>query len=239
MIYLTGVTSSAIEASELLRWPVGLMCNSGNSYHLRIDKFPWWAADLVGISNNVDPEVGLSRLEELPQERCLFVTSPDAYPSATESLRRGLEYAPLIRELGFPVAVVAQDGAEDLDWPWEEIDCLFIGGIKQERGRDEWKESLAAAGLAMAARSAGKWVHMGRVNSTRRLMVARLMGCHSADGTYIRHRIRKRAGEPEGEHAQRGAVELARKLAVLRNTPPLPLQRFESPSLPVHRAAAS
>ncbi len=246
VIYLTGVTSDAIETSRILQTilghPVGLMCNSGNSYHLRIDRYPWWAADLVGISNNVDPNIGLARLELLPPERCLFITSPDAYPSAVESLRRGLEYAPLIRELGFPVAVVAQDGAEELDWPWNEIDCLFIGGRSHKdrgcRPRDEWKESQAAASLAMAARRAGKWVHMGRVNSTRRLKVARLMGCQSADGTYLKWRKRHRSNDPEGAHARRGADELARKLAELANTPPLPLQRFESPSLPVHRAAA-
>ena len=53
--------------------------------------------------------------------------------------------------------------------------------------RLEWKESKAAAALSRAARSAGKWVHMGRVNSLRRFERARYMGCHSADGTYIKY----------------------------------------------------
>ena len=31
-----------------------------------------------------------------------------------------------------------------------------------------------------------KWVHMGRVNSLRRLRYASAIGCDSADGTYLR-----------------------------------------------------
>lgn len=33
-----------------------------------------------------------------------------------------------IRDLGYPVAYVAQDGMEFSSWDlWDEIDCLFIG----------------------------------------------------------------------------------------------------------------
>jgi hypothetical protein len=35
------------------------------------------------------------------------------------------------------------------------------------------------------ARGRGKWVHMGRVNSLRRLRYAAAIGCDSADGTYL------------------------------------------------------
>ena len=35
------------------------------------------------------------------------------------------------------------------------------------------------------AKAHGKWVHMGRVNSLKRLQYAAAIGCDSADGTYL------------------------------------------------------
>jgi hypothetical protein len=224
VIYLSGSTNDTDEP-RLIAAGVGLMCQPGNGYHHRISRYPWWAADIVGMNGNHTPEQGLDWLSRLPTARCLFAVSPDAYPDAAESLRRGLEYAPIIRELGFPVAVVAQDGAERMDWPWDAIDCLFIGGEKRAPSWREWKESDAAAGLARRARDAGKWVHMGRVNTMRRLRRARLMGCLSVDGTKI-------AFGPDIN-----VVELVRFLRVLDNTPPLPLDRWEHPAHPKHRGA--
>jgi hypothetical protein len=234
MIYLSGVTSDRIEPT-LVEAGIGLMCQPGNSYHLRIARYPVWAADVVGMHASATPERGMDWLAPLSTERCLFVVSPDAYPDAVESQRRGLEYAPLIREMGFPVAVVAQDGAERLSWPWDEMDCLFIGGTQLEPGWREWKESLAAEGLVHAARNSGKWVHMGRVNTRRRLRRARDMGCLSADGTGIKYRKRRRAGEDGDERHDRGESELIRFLAEVNATPALPFQRFETPSHPSHR----
>ena len=201
------------------------MCQPGNGYHHRIEAFPFWAADIVGMNNNNPVEKSLDWLDGLPRSP-LFIVSPDAYPSAEESLRRGLEYAPLIREMGFPVAVVAQDGAENLHWPWDELDCLFIGGIQSEPAWSEWKESDEAKELARRARNAGKWVHMGRVNTLARLRRARLMGCHSVDGTKIAF----------GSDAN--LPELLRFLEIMDNTPPLPFDRWESPSHPMHRELA-
>jgi hypothetical protein len=43
----------------------------------------------------------------------------------------------------------------------------------------------AAADLAAEARARGLTVHMGRVNSLRRLRYAAAIGCHSADGTCL------------------------------------------------------
>ena len=52
-------------------------------------------------------------------------------------------------------------------------------------GATGWKLGPAAADLAGQARNRGKWVHMGRVNSLRRLSYAQAIGCHSVDGTYM------------------------------------------------------
>lgn len=229
MIYLTGATNDQDEP-RLIAGGVGLMIQPGNSYHLRAGRYPFYAIDIGMKFSEADPY--LAWLEERSTDRCLFAVSPDAYPDPVESQRRGLEYAPLIRELGFPAAIVAQDGAERLAWPWEDMDALFLGG-RQETG---WKTSPEAERLCRAARNAGLWVHMGRVNSVKRLERARSMGCNSADGTFVKWWRRKRKDQGRGG---RHGGEVARWVQILDAERTLPgFTDFETPSLPVHRQAA-
>lgn len=110
---------------------------------------------------------------------CLFATAPDVLGDAAATLRRSARMLDLIRYAGFPAALVAQDGLEHLPIPWDDFDALFIGGSTP------WKLGPAARTLIAEARRRGKWVHMGRVNSLRRLRYAHTIGCDSADGTYL------------------------------------------------------
>lgn len=112
--------------------------------------------------------------------RCLFATAPDVVGEAQATLELSLPMLEPIREAGYRVALVAQDGLEHLEVPWGGIDTLFLGGSTA------WKLGEAAHELAAEARSRGLWVHMGRVNSLRRLRIARAMGCDSVDGTFLR-----------------------------------------------------
>jgi len=109
---------------------------------------------------------------------CLFAAGPDVVADARATLRRSYMLA-WIRHAGFPAALVAQDGLEDLTVPWDDFDALFIGGSTT------WKLGPAARDLAREASQRGKWVHMGRVNSFKRLQYADSIGCDSADGTYL------------------------------------------------------
>lgn len=110
---------------------------------------------------------------------CLFATAPDVVGDAAATLARSAPFLPAIRQLGYPAALVAQDGLEDLDVPWDEFDVLFIGGST------EWKLGPAARGIIIEAKTRGKHVHMGRVNSERRYRYAQALGCDSVDGTYL------------------------------------------------------
>lgn len=213
MIYLSGSTNDTIE-DRLIESGVGLMLNLGTGYASRVGRYPHWAVDNGAFSDKWDALTWAEALAGIePDERCLFAVAPDVYGDAGASLTLGLQYAEGMRATGWPVAVVAQDGAEHLRWPWDEFDVLFLGGI---RGLVEWKESLGAEWLARQALSHGKSVHMGRVNTLQRMKRARLMGCHSVDGTYI-------AFGPD-----RNVVRLDRFLRVLANTPPLPLEALEA-----------
>jgi hypothetical protein len=112
-------------------------------------------------------------------DRCLFATAPDVVGDAQATLERSLPMLPRIRAIGYPAALVAQDGLEALPVPWDAFDSLFIGGTTA------WKMSQQAERLMREARRRGKWVHAGRANSYRRLVAMRQMGAHSADGTFL------------------------------------------------------
>lgn len=216
MIYLTGVTNDADEP-RLIAAGIGLVTTRFTKGYLkRIKRYPWHGAD-IGM--------GFSEADE--------------YLDAVESLRRGMEYAAIIRDMGFPVALVAQDGAEKLAWPWDAFDVLFVGGKRNvAQPRKEWKISREAEDLCRAARNHGKWVHMGRCNSMWKLERARAMGCNSADGTFVKYRRRKLGDEHASYRDERGAPELARWLNGLECSQMLPgMGTYEHPTLPIHREA--
>jgi hypothetical protein len=111
--------------------------------------------------------------------RCLFAVAPDVVGDASATWERSAPWLERIRTLGYPAALAAQNGLERLEVPWSKFDALFIGGDTA------WKLGGAAQRLIVEARYRGKHVHMGRVNSWRRILYASLAGCDSADGTYL------------------------------------------------------
>lgn len=118
-------------------------------------------------------------LGTLPAERVTFAVAPDVVGDADATLARSLPWLPKIRALGMPVAFVAQNGLTVDTAPWDEFDVLFIGGST------DWKLGHEARQLVAAAKARGKHVHMGRVNSRKRIQYADAIGCDSADGTYL------------------------------------------------------
>jgi len=78
-----------------------------------------------------------------------------------------------------PAAFAAQDGSEAGLVPWDDIE----GG--KLAGSTDWKVGPAAQQLAQEALQRGLRVHMGRVNSRRRLRIAEAFGCATCDGTYL------------------------------------------------------
>lgn len=142
-----------------------------------------WAADtgLFGKDSRYTDDRYLAWLDGLSRDGCLFATAPDVVGDADATLARSGPMFSLIRGLGYRVALVAQDGLTVDATPWDEFDALFIGGTTG------WKLGPDAELLAREAKKRGMWVHMGRVNSLRRMRYAESIGCDSADGTVLKH----------------------------------------------------
>lgn len=114
------------------------------------------------------------------QATCLYATAPDVVGDWAATWERSRPVLPLIRALGYPVAVVAQDGVTAQTFPWSECDALFVGGTTR------FKESEVAAELVSEANARGLHSHVGRVNTRRRILMAGRMGAKSIDGTCLR-----------------------------------------------------
>jgi hypothetical protein len=161
-----------------------------------------WAVD-NGAFSGFDPESFrrlLGRVRGRP--RLLWVACPDVVGDCHGTLASFEQWQGEVAEAG-PVAFVAQNGQERLSLPWDRFDCLFIGGSKECAGcrfvrpkesRDdhcphcgreltEWKLSNAAWDLGQEAKRRRKWLHLGRVNSRRRLRYAWSMNADSTDGS--------------------------------------------------------
>lgn len=121
----------------------------------------------------------LAWLDQLDRAACLFATAPDVVGDAIGTRKRAYRMLPRIRELGFKAAFVVQDGETVDQIRWDEMDAIFVGGST------EWKLSQAAADIVALAKRKGKWVHMGRVNSYKRMRLAAAIGCDSVDGTML------------------------------------------------------
>lgn len=180
MIYLSG----HVRAEFLSAWDLGVMLtpNMGNRPDLSRAR---WAADngCYSQGDKFQPVKYMQWLESKwardAQSRCLFATAPDVVGDAAATWERSKPHMLGIRRAGYKVALVAQDGLELMPVPWDEFDVLFVGGT------DAWKFSEPSWHLMHEADARGKWVHVGRVNSWRRLKMCAVGGIDSADGTYV------------------------------------------------------
>lgn len=187
VIYLTGAENPATRLAAAGRDDLGILAQPGNAVAAQARHYPaGWACDngcfaqgdRFDLAAYLDWLAGLARPRK---RRCHFATAPDVMLDARATWERSAPVLPRLRALGYPAAFVAQDGIERTRIPWDAFDVLFLGGST------EWKLSRAAEDVTHQAKMRRKWVHMGRVNSRKRLRLARDWGCDSADGTYIKY----------------------------------------------------
>jgi hypothetical protein len=147
-------------------------------------------------------------------ETCRFAVAPDVFdvqamkgdPIAT--IERSKPFFQPIRDTGVPVALVFQDGLEQMPEiiPWDDFDVVFIGGgdafklgypDKVPAGNAHYRLSDSSIGAASETtqkwarllhrcHEEGKWIHVGRVNSYIRYLFTYVIGADSCDGTFIK-----------------------------------------------------
>jgi hypothetical protein len=140
------------------------------------------------------------------KDKVQFVVVPDKVGDWEGTTARWKEFHERVRAYGMPLAYVGQDGIEENtdQIPWDDFDVFFIGGSTPWKlgynPKGEYKnfnrptdDELRKAGFLKAqhdlikeAKRRGKRVHMGRVNSWKRMEVANYGAqVNSVDGNFI------------------------------------------------------
>ena len=136
-----------------------------------------WAIDNFAYTDwRVRPFINLlNDYEKIPG--CLWCAAPDVPKDAAATLQKFPVWQEIIRSYGYPVALVTQDGMQSEDVPWSLVDCLFIAGS------DEWRFGTPGIALIQEAKRLGKQIHIGRVNSIKRLRACQALGADTVDGS--------------------------------------------------------
>lgn len=119
----------------------------------------------------------VSKFENV-KERCKFVNAPDVLNDFEETLKLYYNWYSIIKiKYNLPISIVLQDGANIDNIPWDYIDAIFVGGST------EFKLSENVRTIIKEAQLQKKWVHVGRVNTKRRLAYCKLLEVDSVDGS--------------------------------------------------------
>jgi hypothetical protein len=109
-----------------------------------------------------------------------WVAVPDSVGNHSETLRMFHGWSDMwsgeIGFIPFPLAFVLQNGAAVSSVPWDEIAAVFVGGD------DDFKLKMCSP-LVEEAKHRRKIVHVGRVNSLKRLRYAMELGADTVDGS--------------------------------------------------------
>lgn len=171
---------------------MGIIQNSSNLvkgfYRSRFDSGVPFCIDNEVFSGKFQVDTWLKAIELANQYKstCLFVVIPDVLHRLSDdsvigdcvaTLEQFHRYREMVKDL--PVALVSQDGiykhADKI--PWNDFDCLFVGGS------DTHKLGMEGGWIIQEAKARGKWVHVGRVNSVKR--IKDFWQADSWDGTHL------------------------------------------------------
>jgi hypothetical protein len=155
---------------------------------------PFWAADNDAFSG-FDSDRYLRMLDAAAEAEVApqWITVPDVVGDHDRTMEMWHKWKGKLLERNLPPAFVLQNGIEDyLDYhltQWSdwilppEAACYFIGGDNHFKFSKvvEFITGMSNGGFNVDGNP--KWMHMGRVNSVRRMNWAKKMGCDSCDGS--------------------------------------------------------
>ena len=162
---------------------LGVIQNTGNInkgfYTSRLDAGVPVCLDNQAFTGKFNLSEWLSAIDKIKKykDQCLFVVIPDVFGDCVSTLYNFSKLRELVVDL--PVALVSQDGISKKIIPWDDFDCLFVGGTDNHKLREEGGK------LIEEAKERGKWVHIGRVNSISRII--KFWQADSWDGTHLNY----------------------------------------------------
>lgn len=140
------------------RWgSIAAIADSGRPWAADNDAFKAWDQERFWAM--------LGKISQVDRSRFLWCACPDVVGDAQATVNRWHEWQPQLAYLDIPAAFVGQDGLEAIpdQIPWHDMAAFFVGGST------EWKLSEHAESLMREAKSREKLVHVGRVNTRRRV----------------------------------------------------------------------
>lgn len=179
-VLVSGATSTANQYLQHDNMGVLLTPRNRNRFDHLIQGGYYWAVDNCAFSEwNEEAFCRLiCKIARAGDYCCAWVAAPDVVGDHRATLDRWKFWGRAIWSCNLVPAFVCQDGCT----PWEipyEAGCIFIGGTT------EWKLSTEARECVRAAHMMDQFVHMGRVNSLKRLKYAYECGCDSVDGSSL------------------------------------------------------
>lgn len=105
-----------------------------------------------------------------------FVAVPDVVANHNKTLLNFYKWKDEIESFGYPLGFVCQNGMKPKDIP-EEASAIFMGGD------NDFKLGSTAIDIIDEAKQKGLWVHIGRVNSKKRIRFAKSVNADSFDGS--------------------------------------------------------
>ena len=138
-----------------------------------------WCLDSGTFSRQFNESIWKNYVESCMEfkDTCGFVVIPDVVYNYKETLSMFFKHHSFPKDLGFKCAFVTQDGQPENEIPFELFDVLFIGGS------NEHKLGNGVRNMIELAKSNKKKVHVGRVNSVKRINM--FSDCDSWDGTTL------------------------------------------------------
>lgn len=127
MIYLTAGNSAEVRLLISTRSDVGMLWSYpkrrlGEARFLNLRATMKWGGDNGCFSRpdvNIDSFLSWAESQVSHRDTCVFVVAPDVLCDAEATLARSAEVLPELRRMGFPAALVAQNGLERLSVPLE------------------------------------------------------------------------------------------------------------------------
>lgn len=173
-------TRRNLDALRLAGWRLLVSasgCHRSEGFPYAIDNGAWSAH----VTGKPWDQTAFEKCIALLARDADWIVAPDVVEGGRASLELSLAWLPRLLDICPRVLIAVQDGivADDVAHLLNGRVGLFVGGST------DWKERTATEIWGPLAASSDCWLHVGRVNSARRISICAEAGATSIDGTSV------------------------------------------------------